>query len=68
LRGRRGGARTLDDDVNRLPVVGADRLVGIVTRADIVRAFARPDPDVAVEAREQIALQRAWPATPRRSR
>ena len=34
----------LDSDVNRLPVVDADgKLVGIVTRADLVRAFVRDD-------------------------
>lgn len=29
-----------DEDVNRVPVVDAGRLVGIVTRADLVRAIA----------------------------
>ena len=34
----------LDRGVNRLPVVDADgKLVGIVTRADLVRAFVRDD-------------------------
>lgn len=33
--------------VNRLPVVDAGRLVGIVTRADVVRAFVRPDSELA---------------------
>jgi CBS domain-containing protein len=32
--------------VNRLPVVEAGRLVGILTRADLVRAFARPDEEL----------------------
>jgi CBS domain-containing protein len=49
----------LDRAVNRLPVVQRGRLVGIVTRADLVRAFARSDDDVAQEIREQLALQEA---------
>ena len=44
----------LDNRVNRLPVVDGGRLVGIVTRADLVRAFARPDAEVAQEIREDV--------------
>src|SRR5579884_409847 len=44
----------LEHGVNRLPVVRNDRLVGIVTRADLVRAFARSDRELAVEVREQV--------------
>jgi CBS domain-containing protein len=35
-----------DRGVNRLPVIDGRGLVGIVTRADLVRAFARPDEDI----------------------
>jgi len=35
-----------DHRVNRLPVVDDRGLAGIVTRADLVRAFARPDEDI----------------------
>lgn len=51
--------RMLANGVNRLPVVRGDRLVGIVTRADIVRAFARSDVEVEQDVREQIDLYRA---------
>ena len=43
--------------VNRLPVVQGGRLVGIVTRADLVRAFARSDEQIAADVREIAALQ-----------
>jgi CBS domain-containing protein len=49
----------LDHGVNRLPVVQVGRLVGIVTRADLVRAFARTDDEIAREIREALALQEA---------
>ena len=35
--------------MNRLPVIGAHKLVGIVTRADLVRAFVRSDADIRRE-------------------
>jgi CBS domain-containing protein len=43
--------------INRLPVVRQGRLIGIVTRADLVRAFARSDEEIAGEIRAQVALQ-----------
>ena len=51
--------RMLSNGVNRLPVLRGDRLVGIVTRADIVRAFARSDVEVEQDVREQLDLYRA---------
>jgi CBS domain-containing protein len=48
----------LDRGVNRLPVVDAQgQLLGIVTRADLVRAFVRPDEEIAIDIRELIAFQ-----------
>lgn len=44
----------LDNRVNRLPVVSDGKLVGIVTRADLVRAFARPDAEVLQEIRQDV--------------
>lgn len=50
-------ALMLDKHVNRLPVVRAERLVGIVTRADIVRAFARLDEAIRLEITEAVDVQ-----------
>lgn len=47
--------------VNRLPVVDGDgRLVGIVTRADLVRAFVRTDEELAAEIRSEVLLDILW--------
>jgi CBS domain-containing protein len=46
--------------VNRLPVVLDGRLVGIVTRADLVRAFARSDEELARTIREDVLLRILW--------
>jgi CBS domain-containing protein len=46
--------------VNRLPVVLGGRLVGIVTRADLVRAFHRTDDEIAREIREEVLRNTLW--------
>jgi CBS domain-containing protein len=55
-------ARVMTDrGVNRLPVVDADgTLAGIVTRADLVRAFLRTDTEIERELRESVVTQKLW--------
>lgn len=51
----------LDRGVNRLPVVDHEgRLVGIVTRADLVRAFVRADEEILREIREHTLVEELW--------
>jgi CBS domain-containing protein len=51
----------IDEGVNRLPVVDdQNRLVGIVTRADLVRAFVRSDAEIEHEIREDVIRQKLW--------
>lgn len=42
--------RMTDGRINRLPVVKDGRLVGIISRADVVRAYARTDDELFVAA------------------
>ena len=54
-------AKMIDEHVNRLPVVDRDgRLIGIVTRADLVRAFVRTDAELAEEIRSDVLLRALW--------
>ena len=51
----------LDEDVNRLPVVDADgMLVGVVSRGDLVRAFARTDEEIRAEIEEDVIRKVMW--------
>lgn len=43
------------EDLKRLPVIGSDgRLIGIISRADIVALFTRPDDVIEDEIREDL--------------
>ena len=54
-------ARMLDDAVNRLPVIDEEgKLVGIVTRADLVRAFTRSDSEIEMEIRKELISRTFW--------
>ena len=44
----------VENNVNRLPVVESGRVVGIISRADLVRAFARSDAEIRREICEEL--------------
>jgi len=48
------------EGVNRLPVTDDGKLVGILTRADVVRAFSRSDAEIAEEIRSDILRRTFW--------
>ena len=50
--------------INRLPVVEGTRLVGIVTRADLVRAYVRPDAELERLVREEVLAKTAFSLEP----
>jgi CBS domain-containing protein len=50
----------IEHRINRLPVVEDGKLVGIVTRADLVRAFVRTDAEIAKEIRGDIITRALW--------
>jgi CBS domain-containing protein len=50
-----------ENGIKRLPVVDMHGvLVGILTRADLVRAFARPDPEIVREIRDDVIRRTLW--------
>ena len=46
--------------VNRLPVVQDGRLVGIVTRADLIRSFVRSDDEIAAAVEDEVLRRILW--------
>jgi CBS-domain-containing membrane protein len=48
------------EGINRLPVVVDGKLVGIVTRADLVRAFSRSDAEVLADVRDEVITRVFW--------
>jgi len=51
----------LDENVNRLPVVDAEgTLLGLVSRADLVRAFVRTDEEILREIQEDVIRRVMW--------
>ena len=53
-------ALMLDEGVSRLPVVDHGELVGIVTRFDLVRAFARSDEEIWQEIDSDPLIRSYW--------
>jgi CBS domain-containing protein len=53
-------ALMLDEGVSRLPVVNGKELVGIVTRHDLVRAFARADEEIWQEIDSDRLIRSYW--------
>lgn len=48
------------ENVNRLPVVDDGKLAGILTRADVVRAFTRSDAEIEEEINGEILRRTFW--------
>jgi CBS domain-containing protein len=46
--------------INRLPVVDEGRLVGLVSRADLVRAYVRTDVELEQAVREDVLTRMLW--------
>lgn len=57
---REAAALMVDRAINRLPVMSDGRLVGIVTRADLVRAYLRQDDETLQVIRDQVIRHTMW--------
>jgi CBS domain-containing protein len=53
--------RMIEHGVNRLPVVRRGKIVGIVTRHDLVRGFSRGDAEIEQEIRNDALSGLSWP-------
>jgi CBS domain-containing protein len=52
--------RMLGSGISRLPVIEDGELVGIVTRADLVRAFVRSNEEIAREIHDDVIVRGLW--------
>ena len=57
---REAAALMVDRNVNRLPVIEDGRLVGIVSRADLVHAYLRLDDDIATAVADRVMRETMW--------
>ena len=57
---REAAAVMTHQHINRLPVIEHDQLVGIVTRADLVRAYLRSDQELVDTIRKDVLLGILW--------
>jgi CBS domain-containing protein len=57
---REAAALMLDRGVNRLPVTANGLLVGILSRADLVRAYIRRDQEALAAIRDQVLRKTMW--------
>ena len=57
---REAAALMIERSINRLPVVENGRLVGIVSRADLVRAYLRSDEELVLAIREEALSRDLW--------
>ena len=57
---REAAAVMIERAINRLPVVEGGRLVGIVTRADLVRAYLRSDEELERVIRDEVLIKELW--------
>jgi CBS domain-containing protein len=57
---RHAAALMIDRAINRLPVMSGERLVGIVTRADLVRAYVRRDDETLATIRNEVLRKTMW--------
>lgn len=57
---REAAALMTEKGINRLPVVDAGQLLGIVTRADLLRAYVRTDEELTRTIVDDVLLKSLW--------
>lgn len=57
---REAAALMVDRGINRLPVLADGRLVGMLSRSDLVRAYLRLDDDIEHAVRDEVLQHTMW--------